>query len=220
MEAFEIVCAEPNPLAALPVIACNAHVTVVGFVICSQITVAWLWLSNPIPGRPKLFTLPYTLVEIVIGLPQCPAVKNAACASFGMYVLVVRKLHTAKTSPFGATARLPVPPPKLSSEVSVTGVLHVLPVFTEAASPPDGGINRTADVLPLVATAMPPPFATNCGVLHVCAHNQPAPSARYERVNATKRNFQLRISYSSFLIYRRPPGHFQNGWCRFCETTE
>ena len=46
MVALEMVCAAPNPLAALPVRAFNAHVTGLGLVISSSIKVAWLWLSS------------------------------------------------------------------------------------------------------------------------------------------------------------------------------
>src|SRR5262249_13308577 len=51
----------------------------------------------------------------------------------------------------------------------MTGVLHVLPVLTEACRPPEGGMNSTADVLPLGATAIPKPLEINCGALKVCA---------------------------------------------------
>src|SRR5215470_16246694 len=102
-------------------------------------------------------------------LPQCPPEKNAACAWFGMYVLMIRKLQTARTSPLGATMMLPVPFPNGPKDERVTGVFQLLPVFTEACSPPDGGMKRTAEVDPFVDTAMPPPLATNCGVLQVCA---------------------------------------------------
>src|SRR5215475_6662515 len=86
-----------------------------------------------------------------------------------MYVFVVRKLQTASTSPFGATIMLPVPFPNGPRDESVTGLLQLLPVFTEACNPPDGGIKSTAEVDPFVDTAMPPPLATNWGVLQVCA---------------------------------------------------
>ena len=79
------------------------------------------------------------------------------------------ELQTASTSPLGATLMFPVPTPKGRSVLSVTGVLHELPAFTEACRPPEGGMKSTAEVEPLVETAMPPPFATNCGVLQVCA---------------------------------------------------
>ena len=39
-------------------------------------------------------------------------------------------------------------------------------------------MNRTADVpVPFVATAIPRPFATDCGELHVCAAATPVPAA-------------------------------------------
>lgn len=96
-------------------------------------------------------------------------------------MFVVRKLHTASTSPLGATAIFPAPLPKLPSEVSVTRVVQLLPVLTEACRPPDGGMNRTAEVLPLVATATPPPFAMNCGVLQVCATATPEPTTPHAK---------------------------------------
>jgi hypothetical protein len=50
--------------------------------------------------------------------------------------------------------------------------------LTEACKPPEGGMNRTADVpVPFVATAIPRPFATDCGELHVCAAATPDPTA-------------------------------------------
>ena len=68
--AVEIVCAAAKPPAALPVSARRPQVTVVGLVISSQIKVAWLWLSKPMLGSPVLLTLPKTLAETVMVLPQ------------------------------------------------------------------------------------------------------------------------------------------------------
>src|SRR5215470_12371598 len=106
-----------------------------------------------------------------------------------MYVLVVRKLQTASTSPFGATMMLPVPFPNGPRDESVTGALHVLPLFTEACRPPDEGMKSTAEVDPFVETAMPPPLATNWGVLQVCATAIVAAAA-----NATASTYVRRFS--------------------------
>ena len=77
----------------------------------------------------------------------------------------MRKLHTAKTLPFAATAMSPV----AAAVVKLTGACQLAPDFTDACNPPEGGVKRTADVVPLVATATVEPLATNCGELHVCA---------------------------------------------------
>src|SRR5215470_1365598 len=124
-------------------------------------------------------------------LPQCPPEKNAACAWFGMYVLLVRKLQTARTSPLGATMMLPVPFPKGPRDERVTGVLQLLPVFTEACSPPDGGMKSTAEVDPLVETAMPPPLATNWGVLQVWATAGRAAAAVSVMTNTHERKLSM-----------------------------
>ena len=59
--------------------------------------------------------------------------------------------------------------PVAAAVVRVTGVCQLAPFFTDACSPPESGVNKTADVLPLVATATAEPFATNCGELQFCA---------------------------------------------------
>jgi hypothetical protein len=59
--------------------------------------------------------------------------------------------------------------PVAAAVVRVTGLCQLVPDFTDACNPPEGGVKRTAEVLPLVATATVKPFATNCGELHVCA---------------------------------------------------
>jgi hypothetical protein len=51
---LEIVCAGPNPLAAVPVIAFKAHVIGLGLVISSHKRVARLAPSNAMLGTPKL----------------------------------------------------------------------------------------------------------------------------------------------------------------------
>jgi hypothetical protein len=56
--AVEIVLAEPNPLDAFPVATSSAHDMGLGLVICSQTTVAWLYPSKAILGRPRLETFP------------------------------------------------------------------------------------------------------------------------------------------------------------------
>jgi hypothetical protein len=56
--AVEIVFAEPNPLDEFPVATSSAHDMGLGFVICSQTTLAWLYPSNAMLGRPRLETLP------------------------------------------------------------------------------------------------------------------------------------------------------------------
>jgi hypothetical protein len=54
------------------------------------------------------------------------------------------------------------------TEVNVMGADQPLPVLTEACTPPERGVNITADVpLPLVETACPFPLATNTGELQV-----------------------------------------------------
>src|ERR1700741_4873354 len=56
--AVGIVFADPNPLGALPVAASNSHDMGLGFVICSQTTVAWLNPSKAMLGRPRMKKLP------------------------------------------------------------------------------------------------------------------------------------------------------------------
>ena len=59
--------------------------------------------------------------------------------------------------------------PVAPAVVMVTGVCQLAPDLTEACNPPEEGVKRTADVVPLVATATAKPLATNCGELQVCA---------------------------------------------------
>src|SRR5882724_10298057 len=103
-------------------------------------------------------------------LPQCPPVKNRAWAVLGLKVLVVPKSHTARTSPFGATAMFAA----AVADDKVTGLPHTPPDCTDACRPPESGVKMTADVpLPLVETAWPLPLATSCGELQVWAIAMP-----------------------------------------------
>ena len=50
LQEFEIVCAVPSPVAALPTAAIVTHEF--AFVFCSHTTVALLWPSNATSGTP------------------------------------------------------------------------------------------------------------------------------------------------------------------------